>query len=294
MGLISPWKSGVYAKYLLPIEVHTFENPNTIATMYEPVKFKRLQELASELQNKLQALSGGNLSATELENMTEHSRELYERLIVLRFKAFADEVSESNPVSEEVVVKEEIAAAPPIAFKIDEPRMDVAPNQVSLIDAIEEVTKEEKLEEIIKEEKLEEVIEEIVSEVQPEPVQMRELRELQPPKSAQQVVAGGYPESLNDQLVRGMGVKETLADRLEHNSIPDLKKAITLNQRFQFSRELFKGNNQEYEVAVEKLNSIGREDAMRHLDSLKNKYAWNNESSIASDFINLVERRHQH
>ena len=56
--------------------------------MYEPVKFKRLQELASELQNKLQALSGGNLSATELENMTEHSRELYERLIVLRFKAF--------------------------------------------------------------------------------------------------------------------------------------------------------------------------------------------------------------
>ena len=265
--------------------------------MYEPVKFKRLQELARELQNKLEALSGGKLSATELENMTEHSRELYERLVVLRFKAFADEVSDSNPVSEEVVAKEEIVAAPPITFKIDEPRIDVAPNQVSLIDAIEEVTKEEKVEVVVNEEKVEEKVqekvEETIAEAEPEPAQIREVRELQPPKSTQ-VVAGGYPESLNDQLVRGMGVKETLADRLEHNPIPDLKKAITLNQRFQFSRELFKGNNQEYEVAVEKLNSIDRDDAMRHLDSLKNKYAWNNESSIASDFINLVERRHLH
>lgn len=265
--------------------------------MYEPVKFKRLQELARELQNKLEALSGGKLSATELENMTEHSRELYERLVVLRFKAFADEVSDSNPMSEEVVAKEEIVAAPPITFKIDEPRIDVAPNQVSLIDAIEEVTKVEKVEVVVNEEKIEEKVEEgveeTIAEVESEPIQIREVRELQPPKSAQ-VVAGGYPESLNDQLVRGMGVKETLADRLEHNPIPDLKKAITLNQRFQFSRELFKGNNQEYEVAVEKLNSIDRDDAMRHLDSLKNKYAWNNESSIASDFINLVERRHQH
>lgn len=248
--------------------------------MYEPLKFKRLQELARELQDKLQALSGGKLSAAELEHMTEHSRELYERLVVLRFKAFAEEVA---PEKTEVV-KEETPAAPVIAFKIDEPRVEVAPNQVSLIDAIEEVTKEEKIIEAPKE---------IIEERTAEPVLARETRELQPPKSTQ-VAAGGYPESLNDQLVRGMGVKETLADRLEHNPIADLKKAITLNQRFQFSRELFKGNNQEYEVAVDKLNSTGREEAMRHLDSLKNKYAWNNESSVTSDFINLVERRHQY
>ncbi|MFM9986520.1 MAG: hypothetical protein ACKVOK_14870, partial [Flavobacteriales bacterium] len=215
-------------------------------------------------------------------NMTEHSRELYERLVVLRFKAFANEASEVSPTLEEPL-KEETPATPAIAFKIDEPKTEVAPNQVSLIDAIEEVTKEEKNTE---------VGEEIVAEMAPEPVVVNEVRELQPPRSTQ-TVATGYPESLNDQLVRGMGVKETLADRLEHNPIPDLKKAITLNQRFQFSRELFKGNNQEYEVAVDKLNSSGREDALRHLDSLKNKYAWNNESSIASDFINLVERRHQ-
>ena len=181
IGLISPWKSGVYAKYLRPIEVHTFENQNTIATMYEPVKFKRLQQLAQDLQEKLQALSGGNLSATELENMTEHSRELYERLVVLRFKAFADEVGEANPVHEEAVAKEEIVAAPPITFKIDEPRLDVAPNQVSLIDAIEEVTKEEKVDVVINEEKVEEKVEEqveeTIAEVEPEPIQIREVRE---------------------------------------------------------------------------------------------------------------------
>ena len=112
--------------------------------MYEPVKFKRLQELASELQEKLHALSGGKLSAAELEHMTEHSRELYERLVVLRFKAFAEEVNPVEAPSTEAV-QEELPATPAISFKIDEPKVDIAPNQVSLIDAIEEVTKEESI-----------------------------------------------------------------------------------------------------------------------------------------------------
>ncbi|MEY3397770.1 MAG: hypothetical protein RL220_364, partial [Bacteroidota bacterium] len=98
--------------------------------------------------------------------------------------------------------------------------------------------------------------------------------------------------SLHDKLSRELGVKESLAEKLEHSPIADLKKAISLNQRFQFSRELFKGNNQEYEVAIEKLNSSNREDALKHLDTLKSKYNWSPDSAIVTDFTDLVERRH--
>ena len=78
---------------------------------------------------------------------------------------------------------------------------------------------------------------------------------------------------------------------MEHTPISDLKKAITLNQRFQFSKELFKGNNQDYEVTIDRLNTTNRDEAMRTLDTLRSKYSWNNESAVAQDFTELVERR---
>ena len=57
--------------------------------MYTPVKFKRMQELAVELRDRLEKLESGQLSKAQLEDLTEHRRELYERLGVLRFKASA-------------------------------------------------------------------------------------------------------------------------------------------------------------------------------------------------------------
>ena len=85
---------------------------------------------------------------------------------------------------------------------------------------------------------------------------------------------------------------ETLAQHHSHTPIADLKIAITLNQRFQFSRELFKGNNQDYEVAIDLLNTSSKEDALQYVKSLENKYEWNNDSSVVRDFRLLVDRRH--
>ncbi|MFN9800256.1 MAG: hypothetical protein ACK54P_09605, partial [Bacteroidota bacterium] len=87
--------------------------------------------------------------------------------------------------------------------------------------------------------------------------------------------------------------QETLARKLESSPISDLKRAITLNQRFQFSRELFKGNNQDYEVTIDRLNTASREDALKTLDNLRSRYEWNDESQVTQDFLELVQRRHQ-
>lgn len=103
--------------------------------MNDQVKFKRLQELAGVLADGLDALQSGKLSVKQLEELTESSRELYERLVVLRFKAY-DEHSKGQPVA--VAMEKEAEEEYSIPFKIDTSQ---APNQVSLIDAIEEVTK---------------------------------------------------------------------------------------------------------------------------------------------------------
>lgn len=234
--------------------------------MNDPVKYKRLVELASELSEKIDELNIGKLTREELESLTEHSRELYERLVVLRFKAYDNEVKEST--SEE-------KSESPLPFRISESKPDpVNTNQVSLIDIIEEVTQSEQ------KQQTEEVP---APQTQEEPVAVAQASVPTKPMGK---------ESLHDKLTRDIGVKESLAEKLESAPIQDLKKAITLNQRFQFSRELFKGNNQEYEMAIDKLNSISKEEAMRHIDSLKQKFTWNSESPVVSDFMDLVGRRH--
>jgi hypothetical protein len=244
--------------------------------MNDNLKFKQLSELAENIQKKLHQLSAGELSIKEVEQLTADGRELYERLVVLRFKAYDKEVKGEVSANQ---VEEEHVSMPAIAFKIEEPKAEV-PVQVSLIDAIEEVTKTD----FIAEEKSTPAIEEL------------EIPVLDHVSAAENTsVNNSAPnrESLHDRLTKTIVTTESLAQKLEHNPIADLKRAISLNQRFQFSRELFKGNNQDYEVAIDKLNNSSREDALKHLDSLRSKYDWSADSAAASDFVGLVERRHQ-
>jgi hypothetical protein len=252
--------------------------------MYEPVQFKRLKEIASELNHKLEQLQLGLLSREELENLTDSSRDLYERLVVLRFKAYDEEVKPKSIVA--VPIEEEKPVVQSFSFKIEETRNEVVtPNQVSLIDAIEEVSKsvfnEEK---IVVQEKIEESNFKVGEQVAP--------LEVRPVVTAPLANTFKAPESLHEKLTRSATATTSLAQKLESLPISDLKKAISLNQRFQFSKELFKGDNQEYEKAIERLNTVSREDALKHLDSLKSTYSWTDGSAVASDFIDLIERRH--
>ncbi len=259
--------------------------------MKDILKFKSLTELASDLSQKLELLSDGRLSKTELETLTMESRELYERLVVLRFKAYDSEVkgiTVIEPRHEEVVIEQEIEPIPQISFRIEEPKAEI-PVQVSLIDAIEEVAKAEEAQEVLP------IVTKEANPVAATEPEIEEVAAAAPTSPASFMPASPIEkaESLHDRLTKTFGGSESIAEKLEHHPIPDLKRAITLNQRFQFSRELFKGNNQDYEVAIDKLNTSNRDEAMRHLESLKNKYAWNNESPVATDFVGLVERRHQ-
>jgi hypothetical protein len=98
--------------------------------------------------------------------------------------------------------------------------------------------------------------------------------------------------SLNDTFKENANQQATIAKKLEGSPISDLKKNISLNQRFQFCKDLFKGNNQEYEVTLEKLNNTNRDEAIRVLQTLKDKYSWNPDSMAVKDFTDLVTRRY--
>lgn len=235
--------------------------------MIESMKYQRLHELANNIQLQLERLKAGELSLEELELVVENSREVYERLVVLRFKAYDD----ASPSKTEEVSTISVKG---LVQTMGESKPETT-HQVSLMDVIEEVTHKE---EVVEEKLL------FTFDTQPAETPIS--------NTLFDLAALPATQSVNEMLARTLVQQETVAQHHTHAPITDLKIAITLNQRFQFSRELFKGNNQDYEVAIERLNTSSRDDAMQQLQTLESKYEWSTGSVIVHDFRLLVERRH--
>ena len=99
--------------------------------------FKNLEDLVGDLSAGLVKLRAGELEPEELTPLVEDARELCDRLVLLRFKAheFAYEVRKKAP--EGGVDEQTVDRQPVRPFRIG------AAYQTSLIDAIEEVSREQ-------------------------------------------------------------------------------------------------------------------------------------------------------
>lgn len=248
-----------------------------------------LKELSEELHTNINELLSGNMTPAQTQHLVELCSELYEKLIVLRFKAF----SETNTPAEKMQA---------VLETVEPIKIDTAPiqtpvelvNQVNLIDAIKEV--EQDVAQDATQEEDEDDEEDIVFQLIPneEPVVETPVVSIAPeaPKQEEPKAEVKPPVSLNDTFKENAAQQASIAKKLEGSPISDLKKNISLNQRFQFCKDLFKGNNQEYEVTLEKLNNTNRDEAMRILQTLKDKYSWNPDSMAAKDFTDLVNRRY--
>ena len=258
----------------------------------------RLKELSEELHTNINELLSGKMSPEQTQHLVELCSELYEKLIVLRFKAFSET---STPAEKMQAVLETVQP-----IKID--TTPVAPpaeliNQVNLIDAIKEVeqdsskdTSQDSTKDVAQDASQEDEEEDIVFQLIPndEPVVETPVIPIAPETPKQEEPKGEVKPmvSLNDTFKENASQQASIAKKLEGSPISDLKKNISLNQRFQFCKDLFKGNNQEYEVTLEKLNNTNRDEAMRVLQALKDKYSWNPDSMAAKDFTDLVNRRY--
>jgi len=272
-----------------------------------------LKELSDDLHNNINELLSGKMSPEQTQHLVELCSELYEKLIVLRFKAFTETITPAEKMQAVLETSEPI--------KIDTTPVSTPPelaNQVNLIDAIKEVEQvaeqgpaegvaqdasalQDSSKDVAQdasqvEEEEEGDDEEIVFQLIPneEPVVETPVMTVVIEAPVEEVPKGEVKPmvSLNDTFKENANQQASIAKKLEGSPISDLKKNISLNQRFQFCKDLFKGNNQEYEVTLEKLNNTNRDEAMRILQTLRDKYSWNPESMAAKDFTDLVNRRY--
>ena len=99
-------------------------------------------------------------------------------------------------------------------------------------------------------------------------------------------------KTLHEQLVSQPA--STLADIHQRNKIDSLKKHITLNQKFMFINELFSGNQEEYNLALERLEQCNSyEQAMRLLKSnYISKNNWDMEGEEVTEFLEILTKKY--
>lgn len=122
--------------------------------------------------------------------------------------------------------------------------------------------------------------------VQETPISPPAKQEVKPPsKSVIGEVLGKDNKSLNEQL----SAKSSPSESSYQGPISDLKKAIGINDRFLFQRELFNSNAEVYNQVINQIN--GMHDYESAIAFIKGNFSWNIEDEATTTFLELVKRR---
>jgi hypothetical protein len=105
--------------------------------------------------------------------------------------------------------------------------------------------------------------------------------------------AGVKAGSLNETIGSGK-LYASLSNKLQMNPIGDLSKAIGINEKFSFTKELFKNDSAAFSEAITKLNNFSNFAEAEHYfqDELSKKYQWKDDSEQAMKLLELVQRRY--
>lgn len=205
--------------------------------------FRKMSELVDALRNAESGLRGGTLGIAELDNACSDARELYERLVVLRHKAREGAVAKGSPpqrskeetakAKEPVPLQTNPTAPAPVLPLAEVPAMklDTRPQEIrqtSLIEAIADTEQEEA------------------------PV-MKTASEFLKEATAAKATAGK--------------TAPTIAEKLEKSHIDDLGRAISISDKFWFTKELFNEDRGALDRAIVEINSAkDLEEAMTLLE----------------------------
>ena len=115
----------------------------------------------------------------------------------------------------------------------------------------------------------------------------------QPKQEPVSVTVKRNTESSAEQKTMFPEQNAELLSRYAEAPIKDLKKAIGINDRYQFIQELFKGDETMYERSIKTINdfSIFPEAEFWIRRELKTKLGWNAEDPLVIQFDQLVRRR---
>ena len=138
------------------------------------------------------------------------------------------------------------------------------------------------------------VVEQVKVEIPaPRPIPPTVFPEPPRPKAAVKPLIKPANERVEQSELFEEKMGKELSDKLSESPLDDIKKGMNINDRIIFMRELFGGNQAEFDAAVNILNNSGSfEVARRELSELAAQFDWASKAAQAKPFIRLVRRRY--
>ena len=234
-----------------------------------------LADLIAELQAALTELDAGTLEVERMDALTERSRELYERLVVLRYKAFEQfakgdgegdfriggEVDEAQTDLLSAIEEIETEQKPPInptpeLFSFEPPAPAPAPEQEPEQEPAVASAPEPEVEDVPEPEPESEPVVAFIPETEPE-LEVEGAPEPEPEPAPAVDAQGHAPHEdspIHEQLATD---EESLVERLERAPLAQIKGSISLNQKFLLINELFDGDSGWYDQVIGQLDQAG-------------------------------------
>ena len=264
-----------------------------------------MKELVSAIENGLKKISKGNISLIELEETVASSRELYERLLIVRYKVYENSIlanvesEELEVVDKETEVKKEEETIPDenkeIEIIFEEETNDIAENSIIRFDLFatpeveEEVLPSTEAEEailpnentptfnLIKEDFQEEALEKEI---------IAALKEIENTANDSAETSKEIAEDASDLFPKLMKIEKSIAQNYQVMTLETLIGSFTLNERLQFINELFDGSSDLFSSAIKRLDSLDNRDSAR---SVIAEYAaennWDLDGEVVEDFM---------
>ncbi len=266
-----------------------------------------MKELVSAIENGLKKISKGNITLIELEETLASSRELYERLLIVRYKVYensilADKESEElEVVDKETEVKKEEETIPDenkdIEIIFEEETNDIAEDSIIRFDLFATPEIESEVEE-----------DEVLPEVENEIEQSIEKEDILPEieiKEEELVEENLYSEEEIENIANDsaetskeitedasclfpklMSIEKSIAQNYQVMTLETLIGSFTLNERLQFINELFDGSSDLFSSAIKRLDALDNIDSAR---SVIAEYAaennWDLDGEVVEDFM---------
>ncbi len=233
--------------------------------------------LDEEMADTFEEMEMGIPEGIEEEIESENTEEINEDVAVkavesaeseletVEDKDIQDEIEETDEVVESVnVIEEEIENV-----EKSEPKEDILPTEETK-EVVVSVTEELK--------------EEVIESLSP-PEEKKE--EIKVKKKVDKI------EEETQTLFDFIEEKPSIQDKFNHLKIDDIRKAIGINEKFRFINELFKGDMNDYNDVVDKLNSLNAiTEAEKYLLTYKIRYEWDEDMDAYKEFMEIVERRY--
>jgi hypothetical protein len=266
-----------------------------------------MKELVSAIENGLKKISKGNITLIELEETVASSRELYERLLIVRYKVYENSILENveseelEVVDKETEVKKEEETIPDenkdIEIIFEEETNDIAEDSIIRFDLFatpeieSEVEEDEVLPEVEKE--IEQSIEEehVLPEIEIKEEELIEehldsVEEIENTANDNAETSKEIAEDASDLFPKLMKIEKSIAQNYQVMTLETLIGSFTLNERLQFINELFDGSSDLFSSAIKRLDSLDNRDSAR---SVIAEYAaennWDLDGEVVEDFM---------